>query len=42
VWTGRTITGGRVVEVDVTDRSVVPVFAVADRWPGLEAVFHAE
>jgi alpha-glucosidase (family GH31 glycosyl hydrolase) len=38
VWTGEPLLGGRVVERDVP-RDVVPVYARADRWSDLAAVF---
>ncbi|CAN5292596.1 hypothetical protein BH11ACT1_BH11ACT1_02580 [soil metagenome] len=38
VWTGESLAGGRVVDRDVP-RDVVPVYARADRWSDLAAVF---
>lgn len=39
VHTGRSQQGGRVVAVDVADRSRVPVFVVAERWEALRRLF---
>ncbi|MFJ1584827.1 TIM-barrel domain-containing protein [Streptomyces sp. NPDC088197] len=38
VWTGRTHTGGRVVE-RAAPLDLIPVYATADRWADLEPVF---
>jgi alpha-glucosidase (family GH31 glycosyl hydrolase) len=38
VWTGESLLGGRVVERDVP-HDVVPVYARADQWTDLAAVF---
>jgi alpha-glucosidase (family GH31 glycosyl hydrolase) len=40
VWTGKTFTGGRVVE-RATPLDIIPVYATADRWADLQAFFCA-